>query len=205
MKNKVSLLTLLALSACASNEARTKWTDKAMRIMVDPASIDAQNHVMIEQALVSSGKWFVVNRSSGYEAIKTEQERLHRDENDRFDDHEKYALWGKMYGVGGVVTAAVQCRKTVEFLIGRHFLECRQFISIVDANTGEILASVQNVNNGEHPDMYPTWDKTVDTLNEAFPKDFTPSKISKGLTQYREVAAEEAQRQREIVSAKEEK
>lgn len=200
--NKIYLCILTLLTACATSDPRTKWTDRAMRIMVDPASIDADNHVLIEQALVESGKWFVVNRSSGFEAIKTEQERLHRGENDRFDDHEKWALWGRLYGVGGVVTAAIQCRKTSQFITGYHYLSCRQFLSIVDANTGEIIASVQAQNKGDEPDMLPTWNDTVASLNQAFPADFKPSRMSPKLTQYREVAAEEAQRQRESMAAK---
>ena len=126
-------------------------------VHVPPDSIPADHHVMIQQALVDSGKWFVVDRSSGFKAIKSEQQRLHRDEADRYEDREKWAHWGKMYGVGGIVVAQAQCKKEQGWLLGRWYQVCRQFLSIVDANTGEVITAIQNDAESDEADFFPKW------------------------------------------------
>lgn len=197
MKN-VILTTLLALlmTACASTP-RTKWTDKTMRVMIDPDSIAAEHHVLIQRALVESGKWFVVDRSKGFKAIKTEQERLHRTEEDRYADKEKWAHWGKLYGVGGIVVASAQCRKEQGMILGGWYQVCRQFLSIVDSNTGEVITAIENKAESDEVDFYPQWDDAVAKLNNAYPENFKPTQPSKQIEFYKELSAEEAQRQRE--------
>ncbi len=196
MRITLCFLGFICLMGCASTP-RTKWTDKTMRVMIDPDSIPAEHHVMIQQALVDSGKWFVVDRSKGFKAIKTEQERLHREESDRYEDREKWAHWGKLYGVGGIVVAHAQCKKEQGWLIGRWYQVCRQYLSIVDSNTGEVITAIQNDAESKEADFFSRWDEAVAKLNESYPANFKPFQTSERLEQYRELSKEEAQRQLE--------
>lgn len=196
MKLITLTITAIALAGCASTP-RTKWTDKTMRVMIDPDSIEAAQYVMIQKALVDSGKWFVVDRAKGFKAIKTEQERLHRAEEDRYDDREKFAHWGKLYGVGGIVVANAQCKKEQGWLIGRWYQSCHQYLSIIDANTGEVITAIENSAESGEAEFYPKWDEAVAKLNESYPATFKPMQTSERLEQYRELSKEESQRQRE--------
>ena len=196
MKFITLTITVIILAGCASTP-RNKFTDKNMRILLDPDSIEAAQDVMIQKALVDSGKWFVVDRSNGFKAIKTEQERLHRTEDDRYDDREKFAHWGKLYGVGGIVVANAQCKKEQGWLIGRWYQVCRQYLSIVDANTGEVITAIENSAESSDAEFYPKWDEAVVKLNESYPATFKPMQTSERLEQYRELSKEEAQRQKE--------
>src|SRR5665647_827111 len=112
----VPMLILLITSCSSPNKQRTKWTDKSMRVMIDPDSIDEENYVQIQSALVRSGKFTVVDRARGMQAAEKEQERLHRNNSDRFEDKEKWAHWGKMYGVGSIIVPHVQCTKENSFM-----------------------------------------------------------------------------------------
>lgn len=195
MKNVILIFLALALSACAT--PRTKWTDKTMRVMIDPDSIEAEHHVLIQRALVESGKFFVVDRAKGFKAIKTEQERLHRDEQDRYADRQKWAHWGKLYGVGGIVVASAQCKKEQGMIFGGWYRVCRQFLSIMDSNTGEVITAIEHRAESDEVDFYPQWDDAVAKMNAAYPANFKPSQPSKQIEFYEELSAEEAQRQKE--------
>lgn len=193
----------LTLSGCAGKTPRTRWTDKTMRVAIDPASIDANNYVRIQQALVESGKWVVVDRAMAFNAIRHEQERLHRTDSDRFADREKFAIWGRMLGVGGVVVAHAQCSSKGSFWTEARYQHCHQFLSIVDSNSGEVIATSENEEDGatSEESIAPPWDETVARLNAAYPKHFEPRRDQKPLEEYRALAAEEAQRQKEVVAA----
>jgi hypothetical protein len=197
----ILILGVLGLTGCSTERVRTKWTDPAGRVMVDPRSVSAEDYVSIVTALTQSGKWFVVDRSNGLRAIKAEQEMLHRNEVDRFDDQEKYALWGKLYGVGAVVVGTKKCRSFRGFT--KDWTQCLQFLSIIDANSGEVIAAAKK--DVESNDMsYPEWDDTVEALNDAFPKHWEPAKYDKEMLQYRAAASEHALRQKEQVVHQEE-
>lgn len=191
------ILSVSTIFASCASAPRTKWTDKTMRVMIDPDSISADHHVAIQKALVESGKWFVVDRAKGYQALKAEQERLHRDEEDRYADREKYAHWGKMYGVGGIVVAAAQCKKKQGFFFGGWSLVCKQYLSIVDANTGEVIAAIEEENSSDSVEIVPTWDDAVAKLNSAYPDAYKAMQTSERIENYKELSAEEAQRARE--------
>lgn len=195
MKVIYSLLIVSILSGCASERVRTKWTDPAARVMVDPASIMEEDYVSINTALVQSGKWFVVDRASGLRAIKREQEALHRNEADRFDDKEKYAMWGKLYGVGAVVVGSDKCHGVQGF--SRHYTVCNQYLSIIDANSGQVITAVKKEGVKSETDNKPEWDETVEALNDAFPRHWEPAKFDDEMNKYRAVAAEHAVRQKE--------
>lgn len=188
------------LSGCAT--ARTRWTDKTMRVMINPEGITAGHYVRIQQALVESGKWVVIDRGMGYEAIKKEQEREHREQTDRFLDKEKFAHWGKLYGVGGIVVAHAQCSVKYTMWSGAAYPYCQQYLAIVDTNTGEVISAVQGNEEGSayEYDIAPSWDNIVNKLNNAFPARFVKNKDEKPLNDYKELSQEEAIRQREILA-----
>lgn len=190
---------LTILSACASKEVkRTKFTDKAMRIMIDPASVDVQNYTSIQSALVQSNNWVVVDRARGLAAIKKEQEQLHRTSIDRFEDKEKFAHWGKLYGVGGVLVGHVQCRPDPGAWTLMNGSEiCQEYLTLMDSNTGEVLTAVsheEEVITGQSPN----WDAAVEKLNAAYPKYFETLRESEKLARYKMESQEAAQRQREV-------
>lgn len=199
---KLITLTIAAivLAGCASTP-RTKYNDKNLRVMIDPDSVAAEHHVLIQRAMVEHGRFFVVDRAKGFKAIKSEQERTHRTEEDRYADKQKWAHWGKLYGVGGIVVASAQCRKEQGMIFGGWYQVCRQFLSILDSNSGEVIAAIENKAESDEVDFFPAWDGAVEKLNAAYPATFVPSQPSKQIEFYEELSAEEAQRQRERLPA----
>ena len=131
-----------------------------MRIMVEPRFIDKAQYARLVDAFVASERWTVVDRRDGFESIRQEQQREHGaleagDSNnpDRFQDNQKWAQWGKFWGVGAVAVAYPDCYLKVKRnipLFGKRQLykRCDQFISLVDTNTGEVLASGRATEDG---------------------------------------------------------
>lgn len=202
-KLSVSLL-IFTMMGCSSAEKRNKWSDKVMRVMIDPKSINHEDYVRIQQALLNSGKWFVVDRSNGFKAAKEEQERLHRKENDRYEDAEKYAMWGKMYGVGGIVVPDSQCDRRTGWMTNNEHLHCLQTLTIVDANTAEVITSISHEEDG---DLYIalSWENAVDKMNKTFPMNFVPTQYTERLQADRKQFEVEAQKQKELLKSKEQR
>lgn len=203
MKNlMLSLSVLLFLQACAGKE-RTKWTDPVMRVMVDPDGLAARDYARIVNALKESGKWFVVDRRDGLRAIFKEQKMLHRDRADQFKDEEKYSIWGRLYGVGGVVIGHVDCVKKNGWL--SNYTRCKQNLAIVSANSGEVIATAEGENDDAemsyHGDIKigSDWTDVVADLNSAFPKNFEKEKYNDDMRMFRQEAQEEAIRQKENI------
>lgn len=204
------ILALFTITACSSNPIRTKWADKNMRVAIDSDSISTDDYVSIQTALVKEGRFMVIDRNLGYKAIKTEQERLHRKEEDRYSDKEKWAMWGKMYGVGAIVVAHSQCYRTQKFFtLSLYTTTCKQYISLVDSNTGEIIAAVDHEedspasgnNYGSESFKTPvSWQTAVEKFVDAYPKDYKPQYYSEGIVNYQKEAEAEAKKQREISS-----
>lgn len=188
------------LAGCGT--ARTKWTDKTMRVMIDPEGVEASHYVKIQQALVASGKWVVVDRSDAYNAIMKEQQREHREQTDRFLDREKFAHWGKLYGVGGIVVAHAQCQVRDGWLLKKNYPHCQQYLAIVDSNSGEVITAVQDEADGGSYDyqLAPSWDEIVAKLNNDFPSHFEPNRNEKTLRDYQDLSQEEAARQKEQIA-----
>ncbi len=194
---RLALIGLL-ISGCSSAVIkRTKFSDKSMRIMIDPDSFEVEEHVRLQHALVDSGKWAVIDRGRGMKAIQKEQERLHRDQVDRFDDRQKWAHWGKLYGVGGVVVGHIQCTKKMNFWMTSWKNDCQQFINLIDSNTGEVITAIEHRDEFD-ADLGSNWAIAVDKLNSAYPKDYRSQGIKHGkLVQYEDVSAEHSLRQKE--------
>lgn len=185
----------LILTSCSSVK-RTKYSDKNMRIMVDPQSLNSSNLMKLQTSLVSTDKWTVIDRHLGFEAIKKEQERLHRYESDRYDPKNKFAHWGKMYGVGAVVTASVECRSERSFWNNTQMIKvCKQYLNLVDANTGEIVLGVSHEEESSSYQSYPEWDEVVAKMSEVYPKYFTKKKIHERLKRYQQQSLEHSQQQ----------
>ena len=194
----LTLLTLfLLITSCSSPEKKTKYSDKNMRIMVDPDSLKVKDFVRLQTELVKSDVWTVIDRGAGYKATLKEQNRLHRRKSDRFDDREKFAHWGRLFGVGAIIVGHTQCRYGTRFWGGsKKYNICYQAINLVVANTGEVVVGVDGeslANIGETPN----WEETVEKLIEIYPKHFTPSKITERLNRYKEESKEHSTRQKE--------
>jgi len=191
------------ITGCSSQQRRTKWTDPTMRVMIDPDSIPAKHHVRIQSALVQSNKWVVIDRAAGFRAIKAEQERLHRYNIDRFDDKEKWTHWGKLYGVRGIIVGHVQCTRKRTFLFKKLYTSCLQYLSIIDANSGKVLAAIENKEDGDSGDygQAPSWEDSVEMLADSFPEYFERDKSSDRLNEYRDLSKERAIRQKRNLAA----
>jgi len=166
--------------------------------MLDPDSISENHHVRIQQALVESGKWEVIDRASGYKALKKEQDLIHRNEVDRYSDREKWSRWGEIYSIGGVVIAHAACERRSTLFLGRPYLHCLQHLSIVNATTGQVIAAVDAIAEGETGDekIVPSWSEAVRKLNNAFPDNYVPSKEHKALSDYKDQSEKAALEQK---------
>jgi hypothetical protein len=197
MKKLVLMTVILTLGSTACSSApmqRTKWTDPAHRVFIDPNSLDSDSYVRLETSLVESNKFFVVDRARAFEAVKAEQDLIHREDVDRFDDEEKYAIYGKMYSVGAVITANERCQ-VIEHLFS-HEVRCEQHIGAIDTTTGQMIHAVSHIASASIGEM-PAWDDTVDKFNKSFPKTWDEQKYDSKMTHFRKVAAESALRQKE--------
>jgi hypothetical protein len=121
--------------------------------------------------------WTVVDRKLGFRAIKREQYRQHRSQADRFADREKWAHWGKLYGIRSVIVAEVECREHKSVWSRHVFVRCLQFLSLVDANTGVVKAAIEveeDTSTMERGRKHqpPSWDNAVSELIESLPQDF---------------------------------
>lgn len=195
------------LVGCATSLPRTKWNDAQHRVFIDPENINTADYARIQHALVNTGKFVVVDRAQALRAVKKEQERLHREESDRFEDKEKFAWYGKLYGVGSIIVANVQCKREASFWNNQNQVKvCLQRLAVIHANTGQIMASVENTNSEAYTFdleyIAPDWEGTVEKLVDNFPKNFEVRGPDKELEIYKDVSKEEAQRQREIASKK---
>lgn len=188
MKKLLTVLLVLSLNACAT--ARTRTSDPVMRIAIDSDSIPAGSYARLEKALVESGKFIVVDRSAGFRAITKEQELQHT--TTRFGSAEKYALWGKMYGVGGIFVGVQQCQAKQRIFLHGDYLDCTLNLSLINATTGEVMA-VSEKNADADNEVAPEWTESVDALIDNYPKVFVSHEdlnrtvnYDASLAQYRE-------------------
>lgn len=180
-----------------------------MRVLIDPDSLSADDYVAVQTALVKEGSFTVVDRSKGFKAIKVEQERTHRVEEDRYSDKEKWSHWGRLYGVGAIVVGHTQCYRTKPWFSQYSVVNrCKQYLSLMDSNTGEVIVAVDgegdkpgSVDGGSY-NLPADWTDTVVKLVDTYPKEYKPQYYSEKLENYRDVSAEEARRQRKISSEK---
>lgn len=204
MRNLLNIFLCALLAGCASQKiVRSKYTDKNLRVCLADNSLDANNYTRLEQALVKNGTFVVVARANGLDAIRREQDMLHHASSERFEDKEKWALWGKLYGCGAIITGQTQCyRRAHTWDPSKSINHCGQFISILDANTGEIRASAEAENEAAatfdyYSQLAPDWEEAVDNLVSAYPKFFETESYAKSLENYRDLAGVESRREKE--------
>lgn len=171
---KTTVLILVGMvgmtqAACSSLPRRTRATDPVMRVAIDADSMPQASYARLLYALVQTGKFIVVDRSSGFRAITHEQEIQHT--TTRFGANEKYALWAKMYGAGGIFVATEQCSPKLSFLFHTPYGDCTLDLSLLDATTGEVLAASE-VQADQEGQQAPDWTDSVDKLMDLYPKKF---------------------------------
>lgn len=192
MKHLVVLTALL--SACSSGPVRKtermeKWTAPEMRIAVYSPDLPSMSQSQVQDALQETGRFWIVSRGEGLKAIFSEQEMLHRDQMERFENKEKWAHWGKAHGVGAVMFAQNRCQEVVSY--GGHiFLRCQQSLSMIDATTGEVIASALETVDGEVDRLPPAWTDTVEKLVKHIPRMWV-EKVYEGRSAERQVSSEE--------------
>jgi hypothetical protein len=163
-----TIITVLAVMMVGCATARTKSSDPVMRIAIDAKSMPQASYVRLQRALVQSGKFVVVDRANGFRFIDNEQKLQHN--TDRFGNDEKYAEWGKMYGVGGVVIGIQNCQ--LRFGWSGEYFRCMENLSLIDVTTGEAISVAEDMQDTEYRIDNPSWDKAVDQMIDAFPKTF---------------------------------
>lgn len=178
------------VSGCST--ARHRDNSPELRVMVDAESVDAISRMQIQSFLLKSGRFYVVDRAEGLSAAVKEQNMLHRDHAERFSPEEKYALWAKLYGVGGVVVAKSSCTKLAGWMAYTYYLHCVQILTLVDATTGEILASEVHEADGEYHvfNSPPSWADAVEKFVDAVPKTYREPEYSGRLVAHRKLASE---------------
>ena len=186
-------------------EKRTKYSDRTKRIMIDPATISPENYARLQTALVQQEMWVVLDRAAGLEAIKKEQETLHRTSTDRYEDRNKFSLWGRLYGVGAVISSHSQCFLKKSWYDPKGEYYCSQFLNLIDANTGEVILGVEGGEYTDGPDAPPDWKVIAGKLAEAYPKEFKRVPTSERMDNYKAESEEAARRQKEIMIQQKEK
>lgn len=186
-KGSLVVVSLVLTTACATT--RTRTSDPVFRVTIDTETMSDQAYSRLQKALVKSDKFVVVDRSHGFKAIAHEQEIQHG--TTRFGVNEKYALWGNMYGVGGIFIGTQQCEVHQNFW-GSQYLHCIQNLSLVNATTGEVMAMSEVAFNSDGG-LQPEWTDAVNDVVDNYPRIFNDLndlhktiKYDPTLIQYRE-------------------
>lgn len=164
-------LFLMVESGCSSAPppVRTRHSDPVMRISVFPKNISQGSYVRLQNALQSNGAWIVVDRANGFQAVDDEQGLEHESMANRFDAAERYARFGKLYGVGGIVVATEQCNGGYGSWSGQ-FSRCFENLSLINATTGEVMAVAEDIQDTVNSVTAPDWTRIVDKMTDNFPK-----------------------------------
>ncbi len=206
---KILILTLISvvLSSCAVK--RTRDSDKTLRVMLDPKSTQSEDYDSIENALVESGKFYVIDRGAAFNAVKKEQSSEYTQEADRYQPEGKYAHYGQLLGAGAVVVVSSECggaqsSQNIIYLAGHlatlglfDKIMCKQFIKLVDTQTGEVVASAMN-ETGKHNHEVLDWSDAVEKLVDNYPKYFESVKKHEKLIKYEAESKELSEQMRNV-------
>lgn len=198
----LGVATTFWLTGCSSAPIKDKWTTTEFRVLLDPEGIPAMDYVRIQNALVRSGRFFVVDRAQGFRAVATEQNLTHGPEHfSRFGDPERYSELGKLYGVGAIVVAHVDCI-THHSVFKGEYPRCHQNLAFVNASTAEVIATADGVNDdGEsfygQMRLGSDWTDTTNGLISNIPKEFEIERYDARMKLKRREIAEKSQRERE--------
>lgn len=186
-------IIFLFITACSS-APRTKFSDKNMRVMINPEGLTDVEYADIQNRLVEAGTFTVIDRSKGIQAIKKEQNEIHVNNKDRYEDKEKFAHWGKLYGIGSVIVAHSDCQnRPNEWRRNELANYCRLFVSLIDANTGEVLVSANAEDKAKFMQR-PSWNEAIEKLINAYPKYFEEHKLDDKLIEYKNESEKLARR-----------
>lgn len=201
MKKLIALTVLVAIvTGCSSARVRNRWTDPEHRVMILADHVPEETYVSIQTSLIDTNRFFVVDRARGFKAIKAEQDMIHKRDGERFDDPEKYSWFGKMYSVGAVIVPSEHCMPVRGVFNPVKRIDCRQYLAAIDTSTGQVIAAVQNLAEGESNLERPNWDDTVQKLVDHFPKNWESNTYDRKMTEYRMATAENARRAKESLA-----
>ena len=168
MKNLILILSLILVSGCAT-APKFSWTNKAARLMIDPAGIPAEHYTMIQDALTRSDRFVVIDRPSDEGALAREAQVVTPEMKKT-----RWADWAKKYDIGGVVVAHVQCFK--KYRGDKTYADnfCHQYLAIMSTSTGEEVAMAEGDNSAPAAVAYeylvPDWDDVAADLAKKFSK-----------------------------------
>lgn len=165
---KLILILSLVLSACATpkgTDPERKWYDPEFRVMVAPTH-SQRITMLVEHALRKTGRFHVVTRGEGFKAVIQEQDLVHREAPKRFNPAEKWSHMGKMYGVGAVIVIDQTYQSWVE---GVTF---QQVVQMLDANTGEVIATGYAEIDSASGGIAPAWDHAIQQMAASIPDEF---------------------------------
>lgn len=156
-------LFVFLLASCASSP-KFNWRDREARLMIDPSGIPSEHYTMIQDALLKSDRFVILKRPSELDAIAREKAQVNPDLQ-----KSRWAEWSKKFDVGGIVSAHVQCfqKKNAEQV-------CHQYLAIVNAETGGLVAVAEGENDGpvvigaEY--IVPDWEEIAGQLVKEFDK-----------------------------------
>lgn len=165
-----------------------------MRVMINPEGLTEVEYMDIQTQLVQTNMFTVVDRSRGIQAIKKEQREQHVTEKERYEDREKFAHWGKLYGVGSVIVAHSECQNRPNaWRVNEIKNYCKLYISLIDTNTGTVMISARGEEKAEMMQR-PDWEETVEKLVKAYPEYFESDKTHDKLNEYKDESAKMARK-----------
>lgn len=186
MKNLILILSTLMVVGCASNGVKKSnftWTDRAARLMIDPNGIPAEHYAMIQDSLIKSDRFVVIDRPQDLDTIQKVTNSM-----DPEVVKSRWMEYSKRYDVGGIVTAHVQC-----FNKGSQKF-CHQFMAINNTETGELVAQAEGENSAMTAVSYdyivPDWDATANLLVEKFDANKSKMDARRMVDKVREIANE---------------
>jgi len=199
---------IAVLMGCSHTEI-TKWTSPDLRAAIDPTQIDSANYVALQESLLKTNKFFIVDRGVGFRGVIQEQDRANgyvygsyqkTSTFHRFGDKDRYARLGRLYAAGSIIVANTKCRHEPGFWA--NYTSCDQYLALVNAVSGEVIAAATEPGvsanvyyNGVNPVV--SWDAVVEKLNSRIPKEYQPERYNREMIMYRRELEEDSTRERE--------
>lgn len=161
MRRFVIFVIIFFFFGCSS---APKIKPYARKVMVDSSSLQPgeTNRLLVA---MHQGGWDILDRGKGLENVLEEQSRQHGFMKANFSPDAIPALPGDLRGVGAVLMPYSECRRDWN-IFNQRITNCRQFMTLIDAKTGEVIAAVENESSISGYDL-PSWEGTVEKLNES--------------------------------------
>lgn len=185
MKTLLLVSFFLVLFGCSSLK-RTKYSDTVHRVYVDNQGAKPEMYYPVQHAIFRTEKFFVVDRAQGFESLKQEQLDEWKSQADRFEGSQRYAEYGKLYGVGGVIVPTLYCHPDDDEF------DCAQLLSLIDTTTGQVVATGAAKLHIENLSQL-SWDECAQSLVDNFPEYFDTREKEKRLKEKEEALAAKAE------------